>query len=81
LDQLWDLIPLLGSKDQTLVASGFTADQLAAFAHRLPNRALDRIVAPGQATDFSTVWDGTDLFTLLTRRVSIARFSTRSGEL
>jgi Acyl-CoA reductase (LuxC) len=59
-------------KDQTLVAYGLPAEALNLLIDSLPNRALDRIVAPGQATDFSTIWDGTDLFDVLTRKIGLS---------
>jgi hypothetical protein len=66
-----DVAALLGETDQTLVAYGFAEDAIEDLVSRLPSRAIDRIVAPGQATNFSSVWDGTDLFGVLTRRIQI----------
>jgi hypothetical protein len=66
-----DIIPLLEGKDQTLVVYGLGLEQIETLIGQLPNRALDRIVSPGQATDFSIVWDGSDLFDILTRKVEI----------
>lgn len=72
LPTLAELAPKLTARDQTLVAAGFSADELQAFAARLPARALDRVVAPGHALDFEPVaWDGHDLLSLLTREVSL----------
>jgi hypothetical protein len=59
-------------KDQTLVAYGLAAEALEGLLEVLPSRALDRIVAPGQATEFSTVWDGTDLLDVLTRKIGLS---------
>lgn len=72
LPRLADLAPLLTPRDQTLVAAGFAAGDLRAFAARLPARALDRIVAPGHALDFDpTAWDGQNLLELLTRETAL----------
>lgn len=70
---LADIGRTLDSKDQTLVAFGFDEAALVGLSQVLPNRALDRIVLPGQATDFSIVWDGTNLFDLLTRRIVVGQ--------
>jgi Acyl-CoA reductase (LuxC) len=66
-----EISPLMASKDQTLVTYGLGAEAIEGLVALLPNRALDRIVLPGEANDFSTVWDGSDLFELLTRKVSV----------
>jgi hypothetical protein len=51
---------------------GLPVEELHELIEILPNRALDRIVAPGQATEFSTIWDGTDLFDVLTRKIGLS---------
>jgi hypothetical protein len=71
LPALAALLPMLTDKDQTLVVYGVDWAEIESFAARLPNRSLDRIVQPGQATDFDRVWDGMDLFDLLTREVNL----------
>ena len=67
-----DIAGFVREKDQTLVAFGLPDEALHELIEMLPNRALDRIVAPGQATEFSTIWDGTDLFDVLTRKISLS---------
>jgi hypothetical protein len=73
LDRLPDLASSLHDKDQTLVIHGFAMTEVEELVEKLPNRSLDRIVQVGQATDFAVTWDGTNLFDLLLRRVSVAR--------
>jgi len=73
VSSLADMARLMDDKDQTVVAHGFQDAQIELLLQSLPNRAVDRIVLPGQATDFSTVWDGSDLFEILTRKVSVAQ--------
>jgi hypothetical protein len=63
---------LMEDKDQTVVAHGFDAAEIDLLLRSLPNRAVDRIVSPGQATDFSTVWDGSELVDILTRKVVVS---------
>lgn len=64
-----EIAGLVRAKDQTLVAYGLERQGLERLIESLPARALDRIVAPGQANDFSTIWDGTDLLEVLTRKI------------
>lgn len=73
LESLDLLAGQLDDRDQTMVCFGLQHDQLAAFAASLPNRALDRVVPVGRALDFHHVWDGTDLFGILTRRITLPR--------
>lgn len=73
LERLDELLPFLDDKDQTLVVHGVDDDALAGLLERLPNRALDRVVPIGQATDFAISWDGINLLDLLTRRISLPR--------
>jgi hypothetical protein len=67
-----DIAGFVREKDQTLVVYGLPDESLHELIESLPNRALDRIVAPGQATEFSTIWDGTDLFDVLTRKIALS---------
>ena len=73
LEALDELLPFLDDKDQTLVVHGISDEALADLLERLPNRALDRVVPIGQATDFAISWDGINLLDLLTRRISLPR--------
>ncbi len=70
--QAAEIAGFVREKDQTLVACGLPAEALHRLIESLPNRALDRIVSPGQATEFSTVWDGTDLFDVFTRKIGLS---------
>lgn len=71
LDHLAQLAGSVCEREQTLVAFGFTSEELVAFTRELPTRAVDRIVAPGEALNFDSVWDGIDLFGVLTREIRI----------
>ena len=68
---LLDVVRFMDDKDQTMVIHGFNDSELQALLQALPNRAVDRIVLPGRAVDFSTVWDGSDVFDLLLRKVFV----------
>jgi hypothetical protein len=73
VDALADLVGFVSRKDQTLVARGFSGDELAEFARSLQGRGIDRIVDFGEALAFSTLWDGYDLLAELTRTVTVAQ--------
>ena len=66
-----DILKIIDSKDQTLAVYGFAKKDLEGFAWQLGGYGLDRIVQIGQALDFSTVWDGYDLFTYFTREITV----------
>jgi acyl-CoA reductase-like NAD-dependent aldehyde dehydrogenase len=67
-----DIAGFAHEKDQTLVTFGLNATAVERLVEALPSRAFDRIVAPGQANEFSTVWDGADLLEVLTRRIGLS---------
>lgn len=70
MERLDELADQLDDRDQTLVQYGFTAIELRQLLSTLGNRAIDRVVPLGRALDFHRVWDGSDLFDVLTRRVT-----------
>ncbi len=72
LGSLQELGQLLLPQDQTLVAFGFSACELDKLIHYTRGRALDRVVAPGEALNFDSVWDGIDLMSVLTRQIRIS---------
>jgi acyl-CoA reductase LuxC len=71
ISRLEELTRLLTARDQTLSYFGFDPEALKRFACTLPTRAIDRIVPIGMALEFSTVWDGYDLFQILSREVDL----------
>lgn len=68
---LTQLARQLTDKDQTLAVFGFARQDLEDMALQLPPRALDRIVAVGDALTFDTVWDGQDLLAGFSRRIRL----------
>jgi len=62
----------LDDRDQTLVQFGFEPVEIDALLAQLRGRAIDRVVPFGRALDFHHVWDGTDLFSVLRRQVTLA---------
>ncbi len=52
---------------------GLSDQAIEALLNSLPGRAVDRIVLPGEATNFSIVWDGADLLDTFTRKVNVTR--------
>jgi hypothetical protein len=67
-----EIASFVRAKDQTLVAYGLKREDLDRLVEILPSRAIDRIVAPGQANEFSTIWDGTDILDVLTRKIGFS---------
>ncbi|MGY0505569.1 acyl-CoA reductase [Luteimonas sp. e5] len=71
LQELRQLAAQLDERDQTLVQHGFDRQQLVELLQGIGNRAIDRIVPVGRALDFDNVWDGTDLYQILTRQTTL----------
>jgi hypothetical protein len=71
VDALSDLVSFVAGKDQTVVAHGFSNDELTVFARSLHGRGVDRIVGLGDALSFGRFWDGYDLLAELTRTIHV----------
>lgn len=67
VERLDEIATSIDDRDQTLVQHGFEKAEIIQFLHSLQNRGIDRVVPIGRALDFDSIWDGTDLFRLLTR--------------
>lgn len=65
------LASVLSDREQTLSVSGFDRSAIDELLDVVPTRSLDRIVPIGSALDFSSTWDGVDLFTAFTRRIEV----------
>ena len=66
-----DLASIVTTKYQTLAYFGFSKDELQQFVLNNHIKGIDRIVQIGKTTDFSLIWDGYDLITMLSREISI----------
>lgn len=66
-----DLASIVTTKYQTLAYFGFSKDELQQFVLNNHIKGIDRIVSIGKTTDFSLIWDGYDLITMLSREISI----------
>lgn len=73
LDGLEQLACQLSDKEQTLAVHGFSKAEILLMVNALSARSIDRIVPIGEALGFAPVWDGTDLFVALSRRISISK--------
>ncbi len=71
VDALSDLVTFVKRSDQTVVAHGFSDNELTAFARSLHGRGVDRIVGFGDALSFGRFWDGYDLLAELTRTIHV----------
>ena len=66
-----DLASIVTTKYQTLAYFGFSKDELQQFVLNNHIKGIDRIVPIGKTTDFSLIWDGYDLITMLSRKITI----------
>ena len=67
-----DLLPMLDRRIQTVSYAGYPdGAELREFAGCHVLRGVDRIVPFGKALEFSSIWDGFDLFRIFLRQVSI----------
>ena len=72
LDRLEDLTRIAGKSWQTVVSFGIPAEDWASALRAAVPLGIDRVVRPGAALDFDSVWDGVDLITGMTRIVTLA---------
>jgi hypothetical protein len=70
IQTLAELGPKLTDKVQTLAVFGLEEQDYLDLISSLPPRALDRIVPVGTALTFDPVWDGQELITSFTRRIT-----------
>ena len=61
IDSLEDLIPYLGEKIQTIVATGNRQQEIYDTIRQAGCPGVDRVVHPGEALEFDIVWDRKDL--------------------
>jgi hypothetical protein len=71
LESVEDLTLLVDDKLQTLSYWQVDKDRLLKLAQSPSIKGLDRIVPVGQALDFSSVWDGFDLLSQLSRVITL----------
>jgi hypothetical protein len=73
LTQLKDLAAEFSDKEQTLSVFGFTNADIKTLVLALPPRSVDRIVPIGEALAFAPIWDGQDLVTVFSRKISLPK--------
>lgn len=66
-----EIVPLINRKFQTLAYYGLEPAAMRNFIEENRPSGIDRIVPVGRTLDFSLVWDGHDLISMLSREVSI----------
>lgn len=69
---IYDIVPVINRKYQTLSYFGFDYAELADFMKSTSPSGIDRIVPIGKTTDFSLFWDGYDLIRTLSRIIDIS---------
>ena len=65
IDSIDGMIPFMEAKIQTIVSSGDDQMRIYEETRGADCPGVDRVVAIGEALDFSTVWDRKDLVELL----------------
>lgn len=69
---LEEIMPVVSNnKCQTITYFGICKNELEDFLCRYCPKGIDRIVPVGKSMDFSLVWDGYDLISNLSRRITI----------
>lgn len=68
---LMALVEHVCRRDQTLTHFGLSESELWDFVRAANGRGFDRVVPVGEALAFDPIWDGFDLMSELTRRVSV----------
>ena len=69
-EDLSDVVPAVTRKFQTLSYLGMDAGNLCTFVIENGLCGIDRIVPVGRTADFSLVWDGYDLISVMSREIS-----------
>tara|TARA_Y100001970_G_scaffold289507_1_gene420126 strand:- start:13573 stop:14778 length:1206 start_codon:yes stop_codon:yes gene_type:complete len=71
IKDLKELSTVITKKFQTLSYYGFSKDELKKIIFELNPIGIDRIVPIGRTMDFSLVWDGYDLMSILSRKIEL----------
>lgn len=71
ISDLCEILPVCGTRCQTLSYYGVKKEDLAAFLEKGRPFGIDRIVPIGKTMDFALIWDGCDLIRQMSRRVTI----------
>jgi hypothetical protein len=70
-NNLRDVISVIDEGCQTVISLGFSGDDILEEIKSTGIKGIDRIVGMGHAFDMSTVWDGHDLITELSRKIDL----------
>ena len=71
IQNLQELISILGKSIQTLSVFGYKYNELMHFLNNPEIRGVDRVVSIGDSLDFSNNWDGYALFNEFTRQITV----------
>ena len=72
VSSLDELVPVISRKFQTIGYYGFSIKDLSEWFIKARPLGIDRIVPIGRTMDFSLIWDGYDLLSVLSRRISFS---------
>jgi hypothetical protein len=71
LEAIEELTKHIKDKDQTISIFGFKREDILKLILNIPNRGIDRIVPIGSSLEFDHIWDGNNLFDLMSRKISL----------
>lgn len=71
IDNLNDLSSFVDKKDQTITRAGFKMGEIKELAKEVGSKGICRIVPIGEALSFSFNWDGYDLLSDFTKKISV----------
>ena len=71
VDNIKNIKGLFSRKFQTMTYFGFTKNFMKDFIKEISNDGIDRVVPVGHALNIGLVWDGYEIISVLTRRITI----------
>jgi len=73
-----EIASIINRKFQTLAYYGVKPEQLQRFMENNRPKGIDRIVPIGRTLDFTLMWDGYDLVSMLSRLIALPKFGIQS---
>jgi hypothetical protein len=70
LESLYGVAAHVQKRDQTLTHFGLNREQLLALGKSLRGLGIDRLVPIGEALTFSSIWDGYDLCSMFSKKIT-----------
>ena len=71
INEIIELAPYLNRQTQTITHLGLTPDQITSLANVMSQRGGFRLVPLGEALSFADIWDGVNLISTMTRKITV----------